>query len=100
MLLRDHFRSIPSAFHRIDAEASVFAIAEYAWLALLVVSLVNLLQYIAAKKIRSTWPTRSWAVLLLAFLVVQISFLRFLNNTLSTKGWPINIYAVFVAAFV
>ena len=100
IMLKDHLHGIPIALHRTDVEAAVFSISEYLWLALLVVSLVNLLQYIPSKRVRDTWPTRSWAVFLLAFLVVLISLLRFLNSTLSAKGWPIDVYAFFLAVFI
>lgn len=99
-LLRNHLWAVPFQFQMVaDGQAVLFTLSDYVWIALLSVSVINVFQLLAERKFDG-WPTRTWIFLLLMFLVIQESIVRFMNNALSAQGLPIRIYAVLVAAFL
>ena len=99
VVARSRLLAEPWEFHLKQAEAALFTVAEYTWLALVVVTLLNLLQFVAVK-VRSRSLVRPWAILFLASAVADIGLLRFLSGALSLEGWPAIVYATFVSIFV
>jgi arylsulfatase A-like enzyme len=100
-ILRNHLWAVPFQFQLVmDAQAVLFALSDYLWIALLSVSVINLLQLLAERTLGRRWPTRTWIVLLLMFLVLQESIVSFMNSTLSMQGFPVRTYAILLAAFL
>lgn len=100
-ILRNHLWAVPFDFQIVvDVQAVLLALSDYVWIALLSVSVINLLQLLAERTLAHRWPTRTWIVLLLMFFILQESIVRFMNDTLSTQGLPIRVYAALLAAFL
>jgi arylsulfatase A-like enzyme len=99
VLLRNNSLNIPTAFRLKQAEATLFTVAEYVWLAILLTTVLNLMQLFATR-IKQESLIRPWAVLALAFVVLEVSVVRFLTGALSIEGWQAGIYATLLSVFI
>jgi len=100
LLIRNYGETRTIALHAKEFDLMVLVVAAHLWLAVLVVTLLNLVQTAAQRAGGRPLRMRRWAVLLLVFFTLDASTVRFLRNALSLEGWPIQIYAMLLAAFI
>lgn len=96
---RNHSLGLPSKFDLKQLEVLLFAIAEYTLLAVLLTTVLNILQLIARKADRASWA-HPWAVIFLAFILLDASLLRFLSGALSIQGLAAVVYATLLSIYV
>ena len=80
------------AFHWTDAELTLWSLLSHLVLAVIVVSIINLIIMLAARSANPRW-SRRFGVCALVFLALFVALSRFLDNTLSFAGWPARCYA-------
>ena len=79
-------------------ELVIYILAAYIWLALLVVSLMNLALLISARFIKTSGGLRFLVAGSVTFIGLAFGSVRFLEDTLTFRGWATYIFAVFFSA--
>ena len=80
------------SFHWFDAEVALWSLVSHVALAIVVLSILNLLFLIAAKT-SNPQRTRRWLVGTLITVVLSFVLARFLGNAMSFGGWAARAYA-------
>jgi len=83
-------------FHWADAEVTLWSLVSHLVLAVVVVSIINLILALAAKTSNPRWFRRA-GVGALVFVSLWITLARFLDNALSFAGWAARAYAAALA---
>jgi hypothetical protein len=78
--------------HWADAELTLWSLVSHIMLAVVVVSLINLIFVLASRTARPQWVRRA-GVCALVFASLWIALSRFLGNALSFAGWSASLYA-------
>ena len=79
-------------FHRSDLELTLWSLLSHLVLAVVVVSIINLIFLFASKTAKAPWFRRS-GISALVFVSLFIALSHFLGNALSFAGWSARIYA-------
>jgi len=84
-----------------DLELAPFVIAAHLWLVALILTGLNVVQYLVERHSSRPRRVRRWTIMLFAWFGLTLGLVRFLGNTLATQRWYDWLYAaVFAAAVV
>lgn len=86
------------SFRMRSLEMMIYILATYLWLALLVVSITNLLTLAANRVMTRVRPVRLAILNMIAFLALFAGSVRFLQDMLNFRGWPAWLYGAVLAA--
>ena len=78
-------------------EFTALRLAGFLWLAVLVISILNLVLIVGARLTRRPQMTRTLTLGVLVFAVLFVSSFRFLQGVLNLEGWPAGWYAASLA---
>lgn len=88
------------SLHRPELEMMALVLAAFLWLAVLVLTLLNIVQIVAQRFSSRPMLIRRVSTLFVVFLGFDLSIVRFLNSTLSFRGWPAQMYAAVLSLFL
>lgn len=86
------------SFRLRSLEMMIYILATYLWLALLLVSVTNLLTLAANRVVTRVRAVRLLILGLVAFIALFAGSVRFLRDMLNFRGWPAWLYGAFLAA--
>jgi arylsulfatase A-like enzyme len=84
------------SFHFVDAELTLWTLLSHFVLAIVVLSIVNLI-FVLAARLPQPQATRRAVVSSLVFITLWTALFRFLANALSFGGWEAHLYAASLA---
>ncbi len=88
------------SLHVADGELMILVLAGFLWVTVLILTLLNLIQLIAQRITSCPMMIRRWTTLFFVMLGFDLSIFRFLNGTLGFRGWPVQLYAGVLAAYL
>ena len=84
------------SFHFVDAELTLWTLLSHFVLAIVVLSIINLI-FVFAARLPKPQATRRAVVSSLVFITLWTALFRFLANALSFGGWEAHLYAASLA---
>jgi arylsulfatase A-like enzyme len=77
-----------------DLQLIPFVVAAHVWLAILLLTVINTIQFFVQRRSLQPRLVRRWMLMVLIAAGLALAIIRFARNTLTMQGWPTALFAV------